>query len=121
MSEKIKLPYISPEIITEIKISGAFYQNIMNSYYYFVSLYSKEDITEILTAIKENSYENLKQELIPASNSIMCLIILLREIEEKFKDQTILKEIDITDKEKLADMLNTNTFDVSQFPTVNED
>lgn len=121
MSEKIKVPYIAPELITELKVSGAFYQSIINSYYYFISLLSEKDMLEVFNAIKEDKINKLKQELIPSANSFLTLILLLHEIENQFKDQTVLKEIDLNDQETINDLALNNTFNIKNFPTVSED
>lgn len=94
MSEKIKIPTIPNEAMCTIKLSGAFYKYIQDSYFEILNLVEPDDLQNVLTAVLKNNDENVKEENKKFIFIITILSILIKEIEASFKDDVIMKEID---------------------------
>jgi hypothetical protein len=94
MSEKIKIPTIPNDAICNIKLSGAFYKYIQDSYFEILNLVEPDDLQNVLTAILKNNNENVKEENKKFIFIIKILSILIKEIEESFKNDIVMTEID---------------------------
>jgi len=94
MSEKIKIPTIPNDAMCDIKLSGAFYKYIQDSYFEILNLVEPDDLQNVLNAVLKNNQENVKEENKKFIFIITILSILIKEIEASFKDKIIMTEVD---------------------------
>lgn len=93
MSNTVTLATIPKEAIIDLKISGAYYQDLKLALLNYTDKLSKEEVSKVLENAKANKIENL-DELI-----MYILYTLTIEIENKAKEQGLIvdKEFDLNE------------------------
>lgn len=94
MSEKIKIPVIPNEALCDIKISGAFYKYLQDTYFEILNLIDPDDLHNVLTAVLKSDDKNVKEENKKFIFIVEILSILIKEIESSFEKDIIMKEFD---------------------------
>lgn len=87
---------VSPETMTSVEISGAFYQRMTSAYFSYISKLSQEKMDLIFASIQEGKINDLEddQDKIDAA-TIETHLILMRTIELNFKKAGDIKLKDI--------------------------
>ena len=91
--EKVyKIPSIPLDAIVSIEVSGGFLHRLKNLFYYMVTQRPEEDVVQIMKPFLESG-EPLPQD--HELYNMQTIVILLQELENKFNQAGLIKELDI--------------------------
>lgn len=110
-TNKVNIISIAPEAIVDLKVSGAFYQRLNRLLYTIGTIKGEEEMMKAILKIKNDGLINSNKEITDFfAFDIETLLILLRDLEQAFKDAGHTKdnEIEYEVSDDLRDMLNKN-------------
>ena len=86
-----KVEIIKPDSLINIQISGYFYSRIQALATYLNKIISQEELTIQINNIKED------KELSEFGSSYETVLILIKELESKAREQKVIESIDLED------------------------
>ena len=109
---KVNIISVSPEAVVDLKISGGFYQRLNRLVYTIGSIKGEEEMLKAILKIKNNSVVDPNNKTITDSFAydLETLLILVRDLEQAFKDagQTKNNEIEYEVPAELREALKKN-------------
>ncbi len=96
MAEEVKIKGVQPEDICEIKVSGSFMQRIQGAYFSYVKHIGVDNMNKMTPHLKDNTIGDIVDpELKDAAYSVQTFLTLLQEIEYRFDEMKLIKDIPV--------------------------